>query len=410
MKESAVTDEGIPVGQFILFPSNLSNSPCEMCGKCCKNNWSIELSEEEFLRYKTILKNSDLPEEYESFSEEIQQDGETIYKLLLRNSGCIFILDDNRCYIHSRYGPESKSRACRYFPLEVSGYSPRGMHLKTSFACPSILRSLLSSEGVTITRVDWKNNLRCASHLIFHGGYTITWERLFSLSDAMSCLFVQNSFDVEQKLLIAGKWINDMYEAYKLGNSAMIDVMSGREYLLDHKQSFLDECEQLSPLYAEKMNLMSHIAHVMSMSAFISETEVAGSCENTGILKSKEMIANVRNRLQEVYHDIYLKELQKFSKIIAKYILHKLQSMGIFTQKGFIYGVNHLILCYAFFRMFLLTQLISEKKTIISADVIEAVTFVEENFFHRKSAKYLTSPQMAKILSNPNLFHFLLKL
>ncbi len=380
-----------------------------MCGKCCKD-WSIELSEEEYIQHKDILKNSDLPEEYESFSEEIQKDGETVYKLQLRKDGCVFMLEDNRCYIHSTFGPETKSRTCKYFPLEVSGYSPRGMHLKTSFACPSILKSLLSSEEISIIRIEWNNNLHCTGLLTFYDDYTIKWERVFSLIDGLSSLFLQDSFNAEHNLFIAGKWMNAIYESYKLGKPEKTDLMCSREYLMDHKQSFLDECEQLPSQYGEKMNLMSHIAHVMSMDIFISGKKGTGPCHDTGILSSREVIDNIRNRLQEVYHDDYLHELQKFSGIIEKYMIHKLQSVGTFTQKGCMYGINHLILCYSFFRMLLLDRLLYEKKEITSSDVLEAIKFVEENFFHRKSIKYLKSPQMVNILSNPNLYHFLLKL
>jgi len=44
-----------------------------MCGKCCNNNWVVALSEEEYIRYKSILRNSDLPSKYESFFEEIKK-------------------------------------------------------------------------------------------------------------------------------------------------------------------------------------------------------------------------------------------------------------------------------------------------------------------------------------------------
>jgi len=410
MKESVFRDKGIPVGQYVLFPSNFSSSPCEMCGKCCNNNWVVELSEEEYTRYKTILRNSDLPREYESCFEEIKKDGESIYKLLPRTGRCIFLLENNKCYIHSQHGPETKSRTCKYFPLEVSGYSPRGMHLKTSFSCPSILKSLLSSEEIQITRAEWKNDLLCSSHLTFYNDYTITWERLFSMSEAVSCLFLQDSYNAEQNLLIAGIWINAIYENFKQSKSEEIDLICNKEYLIDNRKSFLDVSNRLSPQYLEMMNLMSHIAHAMSLDKFICEEETMCSNKNKGILKSREMIDNMRNRLQEIYHDNYLNELQQFSSIIEKYLIHRIQSVGIFTQKGFIYGINYIVLCYAFFRMFLLVELICGKEKIDSSDVLEAISFVEENFFHRKSVEYLKSPQMMKILSNPKLFHFLLKL
>jgi len=119
------------------------------------------------------------------------------------------------------------------------------------------------------------------------------------------------------------------------------------------------------------------------------------------------MIGNVRSQLEEIYHDNYLNDLKEFSSIIEKYLIYKVQSVGTFTQKGFMYGINHLILCYSFFRMYLLAEIMLGKNKLTSSDVLEAIKFVEENFYHRKATNYLKSPQMVKILSNPNLFHFL---
>lgn len=410
MKKSFPGDKGIPVGQYVLFPSTFSSSPCEMCGKCCNNNWVVELSEEEYIRYKTIYRNSDLPKEYESCFEEIKKDGESIYKLLPYNGRCIFLLEDNKCYIHSKHGPESKSRTCKYFPLEVSAYSPRGMHLKTSFSCPSILKSLLSSEEIRITKVEWENELICANQINLYNDYTVTWDRLFSISESVSSLFLHNKYNVEHNLFVTGIWINAVYEGYKQSKAEKIDAILMKEYLLNNRQSYLEVYDQLSPQYLEKMNLMSHIAQAMTMDKFVCDEKNEGSPKITGILKSKEIIDDLRHQLQEIYHNKYLIEIQEFTGIIEKYLIHKIQSVGIFTQKGFIYGINTLILCYAFIRMYLLAEIIFGKRELTYSVVLEAIGFVEENFFHRKAAEYLKSPHMVKILSNPNLFHFLLKL
>ena len=57
----------------------------------------IELSEDEYIRYKTILRNSDLPKEYESCFEEINKEGTTI--LLVEKNAQMALSVANRGYV-----------------------------------------------------------------------------------------------------------------------------------------------------------------------------------------------------------------------------------------------------------------------------------------------------------------------
>ena len=109
------------------------------------------------------------------------------------------------------------------------------MHLKTSFACPSILKSFFLPEEIKITRAEWKNNLLCLSHLTFYNEYTMTWESLFDMIEAVSSLFLQKPYNVEHNLLVAGIWMGAIYENIKQGNTEKIvcyptDILLWKSY------------------------------------------------------------------------------------------------------------------------------------------------------------------------------------
>jgi lysine-N-methylase len=192
MKKINSKDKDIPVGKYVLFPDSFSRSPCEMCGKCCNNDWSVEMDAEDFHRYKSILESSTLPDEYKSYLQETKnREGKIVYKLSPREGRCIFLLSDNKCYIHSEHSPDAKSRTCKNYPLAANAFSPRGMHLKTSFVCPSILNTLLTPDPVRITEKEWENDFLCSGTVNFSGDYHVSWKKLFSLNDALSSLFPQ---------------------------------------------------------------------------------------------------------------------------------------------------------------------------------------------------------------------------
>ena len=301
----------------------------------------------------------------------------------------MFLLPDNKCYIHNHHGPKAKSRTCNRFPLAVDTYSPRGMHLKTSFICPSIINSLLSSDNIKLNKAEWINDFTCPTSVNFCESLTVSWDSLFSLRDALSSLFLQESYHVEQNLVIAGMWASALYHKLKHGKIKEFNEMSAKEYLPLNKKTFLDAGEEFSPQCLEQINLIANIAQVLMAEEFMNESESSGPLKFTSMLRSREAISNSTDYIQHAYGQQYVKALSGFSHIIERYLLNKILSLGLLTRNGIVFGINHIVLCYSFIRLIILAEIISGKNKLDVKDILEAIRFVELIFFHRRSMEYL---------------------
>ncbi len=363
----------------------------------------------EFKRYKDIFNNSDLPEELGSHLQEISREGKTVYRLLFKNGRCMF-LSDNKCYIHNHHGPEAKSRTCNRFPLAVDTYTPRGMHLKTSFICPAILNSLLKSDKIQLNKAEWENDFTCPENVKFCDNYNVPWDSFFSLSDALARIFLQESYHVEQNLVIAGIWASGLYNKLKQGKIKEFNEMSAKEYLGLNKKSFLNAGEEFSPQCLEQINLIANIAQVLMAEEFMNESESSGPLKVTSLLRSREAISGSTDTIQHAYGQQYLEELSGFSPIIERYLLNKILSLGLLARNGIVFGINHMVLCYSFIRLIILAEIISGKTKLDVKDILEAIRFVELIFFHRRSMEYLQSSKMLHLLSKPLLSLLLIKL
>jgi Fe-S-cluster containining protein len=411
MKKALSKDKTIPVGKYVLFPDDFSRSPCEMCGKCCNNDWSVEMDEEDFHRYKSILESSTLPDDYRSYLQEIKNnEGKVVYKLSPREGRCIFLLPDNKCYIHSEHGPAAKSRTCKNYPLAVHAFSPRGLHLKTSFVCPSILRTLISADPVTIAEKEWENDFVCSGTVNFSNDYYISWETFFSLNDALSSLFLHKPFHVEHNLITAGIWVFNLFNRLKQGSMREFDSLCSKEYLAENRESLLEAGDEFQPQLLEQMNLISHIAYAVMQEEFLGAFNRSHSLNITRLLEPEAVTSELYPKIQITYNDYYIKELKRYSDIIERYLLHKMLSVGVFIQSGFVYGINFLSLCYSLIRLYLIAVLVFERDELHTDDILEAISFVELVFFHRRSMEYLKSPHIVNILSSPALSILLLKL
>lgn len=403
MKESCYIDSISAVGQYVIFPTDFAISPCKMCGKCCNNDWVVEMDAEDFNLYADILNKTDLPDEHKRCLQTAKYKDGNIHKLLPCKGRCVFLMPDNKCYVHSQYGPEAKSRVCLQYPLSVDAFSPRGMHIKTSFICPSILNSILSSNQVKITNIEWTNEIICLGTVKFHDGSNISWEAFFLLNDALSGLFMKKPYNVEDNLLMSGIWSLNLIERYKNSRSNEIDTLSAIEFLSENKKSLLEIGSEFKPDLSEQMYLMSDVAFALMQGEFMKLIKEDIALGITRLLGPNTISSCYGDKIREAYRQNYIKELPVFSYIIEKYLLHKILSIGMFTRNGFVHGINHLALCYSFIRLYILAEIIFGKNKLQTQDVMDAISFVEMIFFHRRSSEYLESPHMLKILSNPVL-------
>jgi hypothetical protein len=347
------------------------------------------------------LEESDLPSDYTKYLQENKSDDDSKYKLLPRHGKCIFFMENNKCYIHDKYGHDAKSRACKTYPLSTSAFSPRGIHLKISFTCDSILRSLLLPDAIRTTSDDWENDLVCTARVQFSVGHSVSWQNFFFINDALASLFLQSAYNIEHNLMLSSIWASDLFNKLKDNMLNEFRSSSGLEYLSANKNIFLEKAKGFEPEYSSQIMLLSDIAKA-TLQYELMEKE-----KNLSTVNLMRLLVNVNNtlidKIKEAYNKHYLKGLSSFTVIIERYFMHKMLSLEMSVTHGIIYGLNKLSLCYAFLRLHLLAKIIFNNEKLNDDDILDSISFVETTFFHKSSTQYLDSPHMLKILLNPSL-------
>ncbi|UDQ98601.1 YkgJ family cysteine cluster protein [Lentisphaerota bacterium WC36G] len=110
---------------------------CSSCGACCRH-WLVPVTLAEKERIESLdLPNYDFensaPEEY--FTKLTK----SLYTINKKSDGsCVFLDDKNLCIIHSLYGEEYKSLACRLYPLDIFEWKDNTVSATLKFRCQSV--------------------------------------------------------------------------------------------------------------------------------------------------------------------------------------------------------------------------------------------------------------------------------
>lgn len=109
-----------------LLPRPGARYTCFGDGLCCTDIHAIgPLTNREVVQMRRIeRKSAGWNEEHEDYMLNTAADG-----------GCVFLMSDQRCSVHSRLGPEAKPDGCRRFPLGLVA-TPVGGRITTEHRCP----------------------------------------------------------------------------------------------------------------------------------------------------------------------------------------------------------------------------------------------------------------------------------
>jgi len=128
MNYSSPTSLHIPVG---------INFECTGCGNCCFS-WPVPLNDNDVSRLETLaaLEARDYIKPLGQRSDALKSSTHSLEK---RADGkCVFLDDDNRCKLHSNFGPEAKPAMCQLFPYTFTP-TPSGVYASVSFASTGVL-------------------------------------------------------------------------------------------------------------------------------------------------------------------------------------------------------------------------------------------------------------------------------
>lgn len=116
----------------------LQSWSCHSCGNCCRD-LDVEITDAERQRIagQNWTADDGVP------AEQVQSFGlfKKRYRLAHAEDGaCVFLDEDNKCRIHSKFGEAAKPLACRLYPFTFHP-GRKGVKVGLRFSCPSVARN-----------------------------------------------------------------------------------------------------------------------------------------------------------------------------------------------------------------------------------------------------------------------------
>ncbi|MBP2653189.1 MAG: hypothetical protein H6Q73_758 [Firmicutes bacterium] len=127
---------------------------CEMCGTCCRRDWSVTVDKESFLRNRDYFGASGRTEEFGQAFVRLETNralGEYAYIKKQDDGGCCFLGKDNLCRLHREAGHQHLDSVCQTFPRYPMD-SERAVEVTLSFSCPAVLKKIERWEPLEVIR------------------------------------------------------------------------------------------------------------------------------------------------------------------------------------------------------------------------------------------------------------------
>ncbi len=195
------------------------NYECTGCGKCC-GGWSVPLTEEDYHRISDIdwAKESDRYIGKALFRElkDYESKGTPYTNAIKEGSDghCPFLVD-NLCFIHSKYGAETKPSICQLFPYSFNK-TPSGVYATVSFYSMGAVnnsgkslieqRPYLEKKFAEFKKLypDHEPNW---SQIQLSTGFPITWETYLEYESKILSYINDRTMPMEQRFLNASTYL-----------------------------------------------------------------------------------------------------------------------------------------------------------------------------------------------------------
>ena len=127
---------------------------CEMCGKCCRNDWMVTVDEESYRRNEEFFTAQGKKAEFEKFFVPLTGNnsvGEYAYIAKGPAGGCCFLAEENFCRLHRAAGHEHLDHVCQTFPRYPMN-TARGLEVTLTFNCPAVFEKINRISPLEIIR------------------------------------------------------------------------------------------------------------------------------------------------------------------------------------------------------------------------------------------------------------------
>jgi len=117
---------------------------CEMCGKCCRNDWLVTVDKESYQRNEKFFAAKGKIDEFQQAFVPLKDQssfGEYAYISKGATGGCCFLTGDNYCTLHREAGHEHLDSVCQTFPRYPMN-TTRGLELTLTLNCPAVFKRI----------------------------------------------------------------------------------------------------------------------------------------------------------------------------------------------------------------------------------------------------------------------------
>lgn len=133
----------------------VSGFSCEMCGKCCRNDWLITVDEASYQRNERFFaaqgKQTEFQQAFVPLTTDSHGLGEYAYIAKGPEGGCCFLDAENFCHLHRQAGHEHLDQVCQTFPRYPMS-TARGVEITLTFNCPAVFARINRIAPLAIVR------------------------------------------------------------------------------------------------------------------------------------------------------------------------------------------------------------------------------------------------------------------
>lgn len=388
---------------------------CQSCGECCKK-WDIIVDQETYQELSKYFKEHPLPyTDQELFIISEDKEGKKTIKNSLINGRCIFLEDNNLCFIHRVLGSKAKSETCITYPNKHSP-TPRGLFNTLTFTCPTAAKLLDYKKPFKSELFSHNLKVKPDNDLNYHEKEKISWSLYFLIEEYLMNLIEREDFDFERRIIAGSFFLWYIYDNFiKVGNKEYKDIKNRLEAIKkdDYKiiYQFLKKTPssvhiQLKFLFTL---LQRRLLIIKQISTFADENYISSInliFKKFNLEKDLDKFSSKwAIKYSRIYRNYYQPHLDEVNHIFKNFILHKIFGKDQFIAYGIIKGYHIILTLYALMRFYCMALWIDKFNY---EDTFKAITFMEKYYIHSPEIlKFWKNVDEIEIMSKP-IFAYIL--
>ncbi|MBI4512254.1 MAG: YkgJ family cysteine cluster protein [Deltaproteobacteria bacterium] len=373
---------------------------CTACGRCCYH-WNIPVDRAAWERLGTLLvPGPENPKGYDRdqcMTLHATPSERHHATLKMADGHCVFLEDDQLCYLHRQFGPEAKPVICRAFPSTTVN-TPWGVFLGPSFACKGMILALQKTAGDIMPRTYPADGLAGAASLQMvdvppsavvpwgsqrQGGILTT--AVDDLLNGWLSLFRLEAQSAEESVLMGRLWLDELVHGNGLRSATEV-TKSVEPHLDDGGRKLVQRARELPTSLTIQVRILSVLLHrrlglggVMPGSLPWFEQLLTRYRLGHGSLDESTGL------FQTDLEAFYLPVQKELRRILITYVGNRLFYHNMLFTHGVVPAYHAIITLFALIRFFAVSRASIRGVPVGERAVLSSIELVEREFSHAAS-------------------------